>query len=382
MIKRENIQYHTPWVRFVCCLSWAVMIFDASYFNILSLIDRALVYVLTDGAIVGIAPVSRTVEWSMILVACIIPAIPRFERPMAMILCGIMLLFLDILAAAGGYVAFDVLLPMASPMVGIFGSTTILGIMAWNEETVRLLKMERLVMARIQFTDMLVHDLKKRISSVLMLLSVLEKKLPFDQQDKELNIMMHASIERMLLEVNNLLDIRKIEECGMRLSLEAMDLKIVLEGIAGEHKPAAQVAGVNIRLEGESGQEILADRHILSRIMTNLIWNAIQHAPYGTDVVVGFGVSGEVVTISVTNKGESIPVYRQKTIFQPFHSNDLDVTSHRVDGTGLGLAFCKLAVEAHGGTIQVESPWAESLDGVRIVIHIPRNGMLQTRNTV
>lgn len=341
-----------------------------------------LVDIMTAGNPVPTIPVGRFVEMGIVLVVCLIPGFFRFERPVPMITCSLVLLFLDMLATASGYLLADIQLPMASPVVGIFGSTAVLGMMAWNEERMRRAKMEDLVRARVQFTDMLVHDLKKRISSVIVSLSLLENRVPHGKDENDLMEVMKTSIGQMLLEVNNLLDIRKIEECGMRLNCEVINLAKTLGEMIDEHKSAAQIAGVSIRLEGDNRTEARADHHILSRIMTNLLWNAIQHAPPASEILVSFAMADGSATVSVSNRGESIPAYRQKSMFDAFHSDDLDFSNHHSDGTGLGLAFCKLAVEAHGGTIKVESPWSGSSDGVRVVISLPFNGVLQSRTAV
>jgi len=213
-------------------------------------------------------------------------------------------------------------------------------------------------------------------------MSLLEKKSQNEAGHAELLTTLRASAERMLLEVNNLLDIRNIEECGARPRREQIELRRLLEESIEEHRPAADLVGVRFRLSGVSDAVLSADRHMLSRVMTNLLWNAIQHAPEGTDIDVGFAVSNGMADICVTNRGEVIPPGKQKLMFQPFLSRLVEETEHPLEGTGIGLTFCKFAVEAHGGTIQVESPCGATGDGAKLVVRLPLDGMLQVCKTL
>jgi signal transduction histidine kinase len=372
MLRRDNIQYHTLWVRVLCCVSWGVALMNAAHFQVLSTLDIMCLEVFTTGEPRVSLPPFDYVEPAIIVAYCLASAVPLLDRPLQMIVFGACLLFVQLMGTALLYLATNVLLPLASPVLAVFGSMVILQTMAWSEERIRRDRMERLEQARVQFTDMLVHDLKKRLSSVLTSVSLLEKQSPAGGPDKDLMVTLRSSAARMLLEINNLLDIRKIEERGMSLKPEAMPLDPLLTEALAEHDSAARLAEIRFRRHGDAGFSLSADRHILSRVFTNLLWNAIQHAPAGTEVDIAVRRENGDAVISVANRGDPIPPFRLKRLFLPFLS-DLDPDPQRLDGTGLGLAFCKLAMEAHGGVIQVESPWSDASDGVRIILRLPLN---------
>jgi signal transduction histidine kinase len=120
------------------------------------------------------------------------------------------------------------------------------------------------------------------------------------------------------------------------------------------------------------------DRAIFSRVVANLLWNALQHAPADSKVRVEVGMaSGGWLDFSVTNDGAPIPAEVQNSLFEAFVSGKPGVHSRYASGTGLGLTFCKLAMEVHGGCIRVESPIAGRSDGVRVTVSLPPGAVLR-----
>ena len=83
------------------------------------------------------------------------------------------------------------------------------------------------------------------------------------------------------------------------------------------------------------------------------------------------------MALHVANRGRVIPLDRRDGIFRAFVSGHDGLHSGDVPGLGLGLAFCKLAVEAHDGTISLESPWQERGDGVKVTVALPAARVMQ-----
>ena len=157
----------------------------------------------------------------------------------------------------------------------------------------------------------------------------------------------------------------------MSLHCESVSLKRMLEESIEEHRSAGDLAGIGIRMTGGDGLKIHVDRQIFWRILSNLLWNALQHAPQGSEIEVGYNaVADDMVNIYIANRGTPIPEHERDLLFHSFVSHHRGWRTRPIDSTGLGLTFCKLAVEAHGGSIQLESPWEKHGDGVRISISL------------
>jgi signal transduction histidine kinase len=373
MFIREELRYGNLWVRVVCCVAVAIAVCNAVWFQVLTPIENLFKEVVMSGETGGYTSVSQITEMAVVICMCLMLSIPRIERPIMMILWGIGIMLVYLFGVVGILLNWDLVLPVASPVLSAIGSTFVLETMAWSEEVAVRKKLEHLEEIRQQLTDMLVHDLKKRMSSILTSFSMLEKEMG-DAKGIHTEHMtaIRASADRMLILTGNLLDIRKFDEGGMRLNCELVPLKRMLEESIEEHRPVGDLAGIGIRLAGNDGVKIRVDRQIFWRILSNLLWNALQHAPQGSEIEVGYGlVNGNAVSVYVANRGKPIPEHERDFLFHSFASHHRSSRARPADSTGLGLTFCKLAVEAHGGAIHLESPWEKYGDGVRIVISLP-----------
>jgi len=379
MFRREDIRYGNFWVRLVCCLAVAIAVANGVHFRVLQAWE-AVAHDLVLGDDAGaFAGVTKLVEIFIVFFACLAPSLLRIERPVVMVACGTLLVLVYVFAVALGGLLAGVALPAASPLLGVLGSTTFLGTMAWSEERSKRRKLELLEAAKQRFTDMLAHDLRKRMSSILTSFSLVENMTDTsDPRTRDLVDTIRVSAKRILTQINDLLAIRKIEEGQMILQREVLSLKQLLADSLDEHRPAADLSGVEIRLLGGGEVTVHVDRNVFERVMANLLWNALQHAPEGSGIEVGYSSGGSGVTLYVANRGRPIPVGRQESLFRAFVSERDDSAGAGVPGTGLGLAFCKLAVETHGGSIRLESPWREQGDGVKVVMDLPPAPVMQT----
>jgi signal transduction histidine kinase len=124
-----------------------------------------------------------------------------------------------------------------------------------------------------------------------------------------------------------------------------------------------------VTIETSLGVErIDADADLLHRLLTNLIENALRHAPAGTAVVVATIGHPEAVELRVTDSGPGVPVELRERIFDPFVQVEGSGRPETRSGRGLGLAFCKLAAVAHGGQIFVE----DANPGAVFSVKLPR----------
>ncbi|AWN23090.1 two-component sensor histidine kinase [Deinococcus irradiatisoli] len=208
---------------------------------------------------------------------------------------------------------------------------------------------------RDQLVHMLVHDLKNPIAAVLGLLEIVEddERLPKDM--KELVHLSREETQHLLHLSVNMLDVRKIQAGKMNLDFELMFSPMLREVIdLAQNDVGAGLRERRLTIEVSPNlSPVRADPDILRRIFANLLSNAMKHTTAGGHIDVAVMQVGEDLQFSMRDDGEGIPAEDIPNLFAAFEQSRL--TLHGRFDTGMGLAFCKLAVEGHGGRIWVES---------------------------
>ncbi|HKZ56013.1 MAG TPA: GAF domain-containing protein [Anaerolineales bacterium] len=210
--------------------------------------------------------------------------------------------------------------------------------------------------ARRNLTEMIVHDLRSPLSAILGSLKLIERSLPAGRRSPILSqalTVSQKSSSQVLGLVESLLDIAKLESGELQLSREAVELDKLCADLVESHVHEANQLGVilSTSVDGEL-PAILADPEKLRRILANLLDNALKFTPAGGRIDLGIRRELDGTVLSVADTGPGIPEEFRELIFQRFAQVPGIVGRRR--GTGLGLAFAKLAVEAHGGRIWVE----------------------------
>ncbi|MBK8575387.1 MAG: sensor histidine kinase [Elusimicrobia bacterium] len=208
-------------------------------------------------------------------------------------------------------------------------------------------------------THMIVHDLKNPLSATL---GSIECVLQMDRNslgpDTTKLLTLGAKSGRELLRlIQNLLDMAKMEEGQLKIHPDYFSL---LE-LAGQcvDDLEIQIAKENKVISVEVDNHLpkaWADRDLVHRVLANLLTNALKHTPARTEISihVRLDMVAHAFIVSVQDTGEGVPPDFKERIFDKFSQAEAKRLNHRV-GSGLGLTFCKLAVEAHGGKIWVES---------------------------
>jgi len=218
----------------------------------------------------------------------------------------------------------------------------------------RLQRAERL---RQDLVSMLVHDLKAPLAVLLASLDLLDTELT-ERSSAELREVFGVasrSGEEMLQLVNNLLEIQCLEAGQMPVCAQPLDVILLIQAVVRQVRLLARQRRVSLHLHLPKGlSPAWADARLTERIMTNLLDNAVRFAPSGGEVVVSGQIQKDHLTLSVTDNGPGIPAAQQERIFERFYQGGRSPRQGPAC-VGLGLAFCKLAVEAQQGRIWVES---------------------------
>ncbi|MGD1996973.1 MAG: ATP-binding protein [Anaerolineae bacterium] len=223
-------------------------------------------------------------------------------------------------------------------------------------------RLEELLRLREELADTIVHDLRNPLGVLSAGLHML-KRSPAEGAEAEYQAsvakMMERTVRRMQRLVDTLLDIARLEEGEKMLSLTPLDLSGLVEEVVAEERPLAESDGVTLetRLPGDL-PSVMGDRDVLQRVLFNLLDNAIKFTPRGGRAWIELQPETERVRIGIVDTGPGIPPEERERIFEKFTQVKGYAECRR--GSGLGLAFCRMAVEAHGGRIWVE----ESSDGV------------------
>jgi len=208
---------------------------------------------------------------------------------------------------------------------------------------------------RDDLTHTMVHDLRNPLNVVSSALEMLEDRVVPAGGSAEVAQMMEIArdgTERMLELVNGILSISQLEEGRMPMMRRPVDVNELVEMVLKGQRPLALEK--ELVLENGTIDEPLppafADPGLIGRVLQNLIGNAIKFTPHGGKITVRTTAGDDDVRITVADSGPGIRPEVQEQLFQKF------VTGEEGErGSGLGLAFCRMAVETHGGEIWVES---------------------------
>jgi|GEM_PF-573333 len=211
---------------------------------------------------------------------------------------------------------------------------------------------------------MLVHDLKSPISSVMGLLDHSLETLQSSGPDNvtELLALARAESQHLLHLAANILDVRRMKEGQMPFNPVWIDnltelAKVALQDVSGAPKEMSLRAERSNRhfsfLVRPEAEQLVADADLLRRILANLLGNAVKHTRRAGHIDFRAWKQDTAIVLSIRDDGEGIPEADHHRIFNAFEQSRH--TIHDRFDTGMGLTFCKLAVEKHGGKIWVES---------------------------
>ena len=221
----------------------------------------------------------------------------------------------------------------------------------------------RLEEAREAFSKMLIHDLRGPLTAMKTSLTVLSRVIPTDAPYRNVVEMTtdsnRRSIDKLLSRVNALLDIARMESGQMHLETQPTELASLIDEVCIALSPLAY--DLNIKLESslpENLPPLAVDADKVERLLQNLLDNALKFSPLDARVLVRVhpvgsdGIPPGFVRIDVIDQGPGVPDEYKTRLFERF--TQISDQKGRRRGTGLGLTFCRLVAEAHGGRIWIE----------------------------
>jgi signal transduction histidine kinase len=206
------------------------------------------------------------------------------------------------------------------------------------------------------FVNMVAHELRSPLVSIRQLQSVLAEGLAGPLQAKQEDFVRRGmkKIDTLLGLINDLLDVAKLEAGRLVQRQVPTDVGKIIAEMTALTAPRAKDQGITLSVSCDNLKPILADPKNIEEILNNLLSNALNYSPEGGEVKISARVLGDFMEIKVADQGIGIPPEEIPKIFEKFYRVK-DPKTRQVTGTGLGLSIVKGIVEAHRGSIDVES---------------------------
>lgn len=216
-------------------------------------------------------------------------------------------------------------------------------------------KLKEVDKRKSDFVAIVAHDLRTPLTSIMGFAdTVLNKDLNLSAQEKEeyINII-RTEAQRLGRLISDFLDISKIEEGKMRITIEKANIVELINKTV--ESIDAKTKGISFSAEIEKDlPEIYFDSDRIRQVLQNIVGNALKYAPKNSEIKVVVKKYQKELQISVIDNGQGIADDKKKTVFEKFSRGNDDVT-RKERGTGLGLSIAKSIVEMHGGRIWVEN---------------------------
>ena len=228
-------------------------------------------------------------------------------------------------------------------------------------------KLRELEKVRADLMKMVVHDLKSPLASVVAAIEMVSDgdAGPVTELQRSLLGDAQSKTSDLLALIEDLLEVARVEETDLELELGTLEPKAFLEALVDDWalrlRQEKTIVEVSVAPDAPS---VRADVQILRRVFGNLVQNALTHSPHPVHLELRAKRGEGGVLFSVVDDGPGIPEEYQEVIFHKFRQVKA-ANLPRVRSSGLGLAFCKLAVEAHGGRV-----WVRSREGEGSVFYV------------
>lgn len=229
----------------------------------------------------------------------------------------------------------------------------------------------RLIYEREDFLATLTHDLKNPLIGANRVIELMAEEKIGKLNDEQINLLFHIKNSNwtLLTLIGNLLEVYRFEKDLATLYFEHTNLMQIINTCMKEIAPIASDRNIQVLKEMPENPEalVLADADSLTRVLRNLLDNALKYTPTGGEVKVSLSSSADSVTLKVSDTGPGIPEEDRKHLFERFWRGR--ASRRHTPGTGLGLYLCQQIVTMHKGTISCACP---SEMGTSFLVELPR----------
>ena len=223
--------------------------------------------------------------------------------------------------------------------------------------------------AKDRFLAMLSHELRTPLTPVLAGARVLELIPELPEQARSCVLMIRRNVELEARLIDDLLDLTRVANGKLRLSLETVDVHEVIDSVLELFRSEIQVKQQDVHVDKAAQHHyVLADRARLQQMLWNLIRNAAKFTPDGGHIYVRTRDERMHVQISIEDTGIGIEPEQIGKLFNAFEQGNQNMTQ-QFGGLGLGLAITKALTDVHGGTVMAQSPGAHC--GATFTITLP-----------
>ena len=226
--------------------------------------------------------------------------------------------------------------------------------------------LQLLLQRREEMAEIIVHDLQNPVTSIVLSCEIL-KFTELDSRQSTKVEQISVAGKRLEEQIQTLLTMAKLETGRLVLNPASTQLKPFVEKLLQDFSAIASAKSITITPELKAENDLAAvDSHLFSRIINNLLSNALKYSPRKKEIKVQLLDTSDKIILKVVDQGKGVSDDFKQKIFKKYETGIKEVN---VSQTGLGLAFCQMAVLAHGGKIYVED---NEPTGAIFTIEIPR----------
>ncbi|HSD87939.1 MAG TPA: ATP-binding protein [Kofleriaceae bacterium] len=235
-----------------------------------------------------------------------------------------------------------------------------------EQRTADLVRVQR---QKEELAALIVHDLRSPANGIMLASQLRMRHKDATDSDRQHWRNVFSSAEAIHRMAMNLLDVMRSEDGTFVANRSPIALEKLISDVVDQMAPLASSQGIELRVDAADLPTLSCDAELMRRVLQNLTENAMRYSEEGTKVTIAARVNDGNIELRVIDEGPGIPVDQRDSVFDKWKRLQSGKEKSTA-GRGLGLAFCRLATAAHGGTISIES---HDPRGTEMVVRLPRS---------